>query len=496
MNTDEQAIRTKKLDAMRAAGIDPYPARLPDFPPQPIENIRETFDDRLGQECAVAGRIRLVRGHGKSIFVNVSDASGSFQLFVKEDQVGEASFQQWNAWVDIGDFVYARGTLMKTKTGEQTVLVTSWTLLSKTLRPLADKHHGLADTESRYRHRELDLIANPESLHIAKTRAMVVRCIRDFFERDGYIEVETPILQIIPGGTNARPFATHHSALDLDMYLRIAPELYLKRLVVGGMDKVFEIARCFRNEGISPQHNPEFTQVEAYEAYADYGVYMERVEVLMRELVLAVHGKESFSYHGDQIDVRASFPRVRFRDLVLEHAGVDIDAYGDVAELRAVASDHIAVAPEWGEGKILDELYKETARPKLVQPTFLIDHPVSLLPLAKRKADDPRYVESFQLVLGGGIELVKAFSELNDPIDQRQRFEEQEALREAGDDEAQHLDEAYLEALEYGLPPTAGLGLGIDRLVSILTDAPNLKEVILFPTMRPVHEEDNTEKTQ
>jgi lysyl-tRNA synthetase class 2 len=377
------------------------------------------------------------------------------------------------------------GTCFVTKRGEKSVEAKRWTLISKSLAGLPDKWHGLTDTELRYRKRYLDLVSNPEVRLIFRKRSLVVQTIREFFIERGFMEVETPILQAIAGGASARPFITHHNALDVDLYLRIAPELFLKRLIVGGYERVFELGRSFRNEGIDHSHNPEFTSVEAYQAYADYREHMTMTEDLLALIAERCCGSTAIEYDGMKFDLKGPYPRLAFRDAIKQYADLDIENYGDRAELaKAAEAKGVKVEPKDDRGAILDNLYKKTVRPNIVEPTFIIDHPTEILPLAKRKPGDGRYVESFQLVMARG-EYVKAFSELNDPLDQRARFEEQEKLRQGGDEEAQPMDEDFIEALSVGMPPTAGWGLGVDRLAAVFANAHSLKEVILFPTLRP-----------
>lgn len=516
MATSERADRIQRLAELRASGVEPYPSRTT----RTHTSARAlAMFDALAQEqvvVVIVGRIRALRGHGKSTFLTIEDASGRIQAYVKADAVGDAYARV--ALLDVGDFVEVEGTCFRTKTNEPTIAVSRFAILTKALEPLPEKWHGLTDTETRYRRRELDLIANPEVRAVVVRRAQIVDAIRSFFREREFVEVDTPILQPIPGGANARPFVTHHHALDEDLYLRIAPELYLKRLVVGGLERVFEFARCFRNEGIDRNHNPEFTQVEAYQAYADYRDSMELIEALFLSIATETLKGATVTFGGREIAITPPFPRRSFRDLVLEASGIDI-AQTDDDGLRNALNRLTPNSPSqysgrlaerdywefddrggvsvsnrdfdrWGRGKLLDELYKETARPKLVQPTFVIDHPVELSPLAKRRPEDPTTVERFQLVIAG-MEIVNAFSELNDPVDQRERFEAQQAAKTAGDEEAMVVDEDFLRALEVGMPPTAGLGLGIDRLVMLLTGSSNLKEVILFPTLRraPHHPE-------
>ena len=385
---------------------------------------------------------------------------------------------------DIGDFIEVTGTPFTTKSGQKSLHVTAVVLLCKALRPLPDKIHGLTDTEHRYRQRELDLLANAESMSVARSRAAMLRALRAGFEEAGFLEVETPVLQAIAGGATAKPFTTHHNALNLDLFLRVAPELYLKRLIIGGFERVYEVARCFRNEGISPQHNPEFTQIEFYAAYWDYTQMMSFCEQLLVQVVEKVRGTLQFEVDGKTIDFSAPLPRVRYVDAIRIATGLDV-LESDVKTLYTAAKKLGAdVAKNDGRGKLIDILWKTAVRPNVHRPTFIVDYPAELSPLAKRKADDPRVVEMFQLVISGA-EVIKAFTELNDPLDQAKRFAEQDALRKAGDEEAQGTDPLFVEALEYGMPPTAGAGIGIDRLAAILTGSHSLKEVILFPTLRP-----------
>jgi len=484
---EESAVRLERLHALVADGINPFPSASART--ATVAMTLGRFDELVasGEAVTLTGRLRSVRGHGGAAFADLEDGSGKIQIHCKQDVLGAARYELFSTRLDIGDFLQVTGKAFLTRRGEKSLEAADLQILTKSLHPLPDKWHGLSDTEIRYRKRYLDLLANPEVRQIFRQRSLIVQAIRDFFHREGFMEVETPILQPIAGGATARPFITHHNALDIDLYLRIAPELYLKRLIVGGFERVFEVARCFRNEGIDHSHNPEFTQVEFYQAYADYRDLMSLTERLLPEIVAkACGGKTSVTYEGHTVDFTAPYPRITFRDALLEYGGFDIEDYPDRAALAKLAESHgVPVETKDDRGSILDNLYKKFVRAKIINPTFVIDQPVEHSPLAKRRADDPRYVERFQLVLGAGVELVNAFSELNDPIDQRARFEEQEKLREKGDEEAQHLDEDFIEALSVGMPPTAGFGMGIDRLTAVLTGSHNLKEVILFPTLRP-----------
>jgi lysyl-tRNA synthetase class 2 len=408
------------------------------------------------------------------------------QLSFKKNILGDKHYNFFKNLIDLGDFIRVKGTLFTTKVGEKTLEVQSLKLLAKSLLPLPEKWHGLSDVEIRYRKRYLDLIANPEVRVIFKKRSLIIKTIREFLDKEGFIEVETPILQPIPGGAAARPFVTHHNALDIDLYLRIAPELYLKRLIVGGFEKVYEVARCFRNEGIDWAHNPEFTQVEFYQAYADYHDLMKLMEKFFVYLMKKINGGGTkIVYEKNEIDLAPPYERITFRDILMKFGNCDIEQYPDRESMAKKAQElGLEILPSDDRGKIMDEIFKKIVRPKITKPTFVINYPIELSPLAKKMVEDPRYVERFQLIVSG-VELTNAFSELNDPIDQRERFVAQQKMREAGDMEAMPIDEDFIEALEHGMPPTAGLGLGIDRLIALLTDSHNIKEVILFPTLKP-----------
>lgn len=484
---DEREVRLEKLKTISKSGIDAYPSSSKRT--HTALEIKESSKSLIKKNTAVtiAGRIKSLRGHGGSVFGHIEDCSGTFQFYCKSDELKKGDYELFSESIDVGDFIQVTGNVFTTKRGEDTILVKKWNLLSKTLRPLPEKWHGLQDIEARFRKRYLDLIANEEVKKVFETRAKIISSIRTFLDKNKFLEVDTPILQPIPGGANARPFITHHNALDMDLYLRIAPELYLKRLIVGGFERVYEISRCFRNEGIDWSHNPEFTQVEFYAAYMDYNEMMDLVEDMIISIVQSVHNQKSITYQGKEIKFKKPFKKIDFRKALIDSAKIDIEAYPTQKSIykKAIELGLKDIGPKDGRGKICDELYKEFVRPNIIEPTFVMDHPVELSPLSKKKPKDPKYVERFQLVLGGGLEMVNAFSELNDPIDQRDRFNEQQELSIAGDEEAQRIDEDFIEALEHGMPPTAGCGIGIDRLTSLLADQRNIKEVILFPTLRP-----------
>ncbi len=435
-------------------------------------------------EVRVAGRMMAKRIMGKAAFTHVQDMSGRIQLFLQREVLGEV-YEQFKTW-DVGDIVGARGTVFRTKTGELSLRVSELRLLVKSLRPLPEKWHGLTDTETRYRQRYVDLIMNPESRAVYQLRNQVIRLIRSFFDALGFLEVETPMLQPLAGGAAARPFITHYNALDCNFYLRIAPELYLKRLVVGGFEKVYEINRNFRNEGLSTRHNPEFTMLEFYQAYADYRDLMDLTETLIRDVVLAVKGGAALTYQGESFDFSRPFARLSVRDAILRYnSGFNPAKLDDVAYLREYArSQDIPAEKGWGAGKLQLELFEKTAEHRLQQPTFITEYPTEVSPLARRNERNPDITDRFELLIGGR-EIANGFSELNDAEDQAQRFRAQVQAKDAGDAEAMFYDEDYVRALEYGLPPTAGEGIGIDRLVMLLTDSASIRDVLLFPQMRP-----------
>ncbi len=432
----------------------------------------------------VAGRMTAFRSGGKVSFADLRDESGKIQLFLKLDTLGEDPYTQLKD-LDIGDFIGVNGSVFRTRRGEVSVRADGYTLLSKSLRPLPEKYHGLTDTETRYRKRYLDFVANPEVMDTFRKRADMISAMRGFLTDKGYLEVETPMMHAIPGGATARPFITHHNTYDRDLYLRVAPELYLKRLIVGGFHGVFEINRNFRNEGVDARHNPEFTMMELYVAYKDYLSLMDETEDLFVHMVEKTLGGTSFDYQGDTIEVKRPWKRLTLFDAIREYAGVDLEPLREDRDATAKLAKSVGCSVEdhMGYGKIVDAVMSEKVQPNLIQPTFLYDYPLEISPLAKRKRDDPGLTERFQGFIGR-LELCNAFSELNDPIDQRARFEDQLKQRERGDDEAQHLDEDYIEALEVGMPPTAGIGIGVDRLAMLLTDSASIRDVIIFPQLR------------
>ncbi len=478
--------RHEKLAALRAAGIDPFGGRFP------VTHWARPLADRLRDAgeaelrgfgpVSLAGRIVALRHHGKSCFAHLMDYTGRIQLYARADQLGEdyARFTD----LDRGDFIGVTGEMFRTRTGELTVAVKAFTFLAKSLRPLPEKWHGLRDVETRYRQRYVDLIVNEEVRTIFVLRARLVAAIRKFLDARGFLEVETPMMQPIPGGAMARPFKTHHNALGMDLYLRIAPELYLKRLVVGGLERVYEINRNFRNEGVSTQHNPEFTMLEFYQAYADYTDLMDLTEALFTELAQTARGTLRLTWGEHAIDLTPPWRRLGFFDGLTDAFGIRVTPQTDAVTLRHAASARgiqVADGPPW---KLWKEVFEQLVEPTLVQPTFVVDFPIELSPLAKRKRDNPALVDRFELFVGRR-ELANAYSELNDPVDQLARFREQGDLLARGDAEAHWLDEDYVRALEYGMPPAAGEGIGIDRLVMLFTGAPSIREVILFPHLRP-----------
>jgi lysyl-tRNA synthetase, class II len=487
----EEAQRRARLQKLREAGHNPYPS-CSERDLTTVEFLAQ-FDalEKSKEPKRLVGRVRAFRKHGGLTFMKIQDGAGSLQIVIMKDIVGEEQYAWLHQTTDVGDFVQVSGVPFVTKKGENSLQADEVKIISKALLPLPEKWHGLSDVEIRYRKRHLDLIANEHVRAIFKTRAKVLSTIRAYLDRHECMEVETPVLQAVPGGASARPFITHHNALDIDMYLRIAPELFLKRCVAGGYERVYEVARCFRNEGIDHAHNPEFTQVECYVAYMDYQELMVFVEKMVIEVIEACGlDAEKLAFKDMELNFKAPWQRMTFRDAVLKYAEIDIEEYEDRDMLAKVAMKKgVPVEKTDSLMSVLDNIYKHFVRPAIEQPTYIYDYPASITPLAKRKAEDPRYAEMFQLVFGKGEENIKAFSELNDPIDQEERFNEQTAAREAGDEEAQFGDDDFVEVLKNGMPPTAGFGIGIDRLVAMLTNSHSIKEVILFPTLRPEREE-------
>jgi len=480
---DLRKTRIKKLEAIRRALFNPYPEKT-----KRTHKIAEALKDfngmaRSKKEVILAGRIKSVRGHGGSAFFDVEDGSGRIQAFLRKDRAGERSYQFFLNNFDIGDFIEARGILFKTKKGEKTIEVADFKMLAKSLLPLPEKWHGLQDVEERFRKRYLDLLFNPEVKEKFEIRSKIIKEIRSFLDGEGFLEVETPVLQLIYGGAKAKPFKTHLNALDIDIYLRIALELYLKRLLVGGFEKVYEIGKCFRNEGVDRSHNPDFTMLEFYWAYSDYKELMKLTEKLFESVVKKVRGNLKIQYEDKKISFKAPFERIGFNLLLKKYTKINLKEINLAALKKTAQKLGVKVEKNMQKAEVADEIYKKYCLPKLLKPTFVINHPVGAFPLAKTNSEDISKLANFQLIVGGW-ELVNAFSELNDPLEQRKRFEEQEKFFKAGSEEAQRMDDDFLEALEYGMPPAAGFGMGIDRLVTLLTDSHSLREVILFPTMR------------
>lgn len=477
-------IRYDKLAELQQKGEDPFQITSYDVTANANE-IKENFEEWEGKEVSLAGRIMSRRDMGKANFIDILDATGRIQSYVRKDVIGDEEFAGFKKW-DIGDFIGIKGTVFRTKKGEISVRASEVTLLSKSLLPLPEKYHGLKDTDLRYRQRYVDLIVNPDVRESFVTRSLIIREIRQYLDNLGFLEVETPMLHTTAGGAAARPFITHHNTLDMELYLRIALELYLKRLIVGGFDKVYEIGRVFRNEGMDVRHNPEFTMLELYEAYTDYEGMMDLTESLMRHLVYKVNGSGKLIYKETELDFDQPFARVSMTDMVKDVTGVDFFSMNSLEEARAAADEkNVKYEPHHLKGDILNLFFEEFCEKTIVNPTFVKNHPVEISPLAKKQADNPDYTERFELFIMG-TEYGNAFSELNDPIDQRERFERQAELKAAGDDEANDIDEDFLTALEYGMPPTGGLGIGIDRLVMLLTDNASIRDVLLFPTMKPI----------
>ena len=476
-------VRRTKLAELQENGKDPFQIMKYDVTNHSIDILND-YDSFEGKKVSIAGRIMTKRVMGKASFINIRDLGGDIQIYVKRDDVGEEAYAEFKKY-DMGDIVGIEGEVFKTRTGEISVKAEKVVLLTKSLQILPEKFHGLKDTDTRYRQRYIDLIVNPEVRDTFIKRSQIIREIRNYLDSKGFMEVETPVLVTNAGGAAARPFNTHHNALDEDLHLRISLELYLKRLIVGGLERVYEIGRVFRNEGLSVRHNPEFTLLELYQAYTDYHGMMDLAEDLFRTVAQRVLGTTTITYDGVEIDLSKPFERLTMVDAIKKYANVDFDQIPDEASAKALAKEHnIEFEDRHKRGDIINLFFEEYVEEHLVQPTFIMDHPVDISPLASRKPDNPEYTERFELFITKR-EMANAFSELNDPMDQRKRFEAQEALRAAGDEEANQLDEDFITALEYGMPPMGGLGTGIDRLVMLLTENDSIKEVILFPQMKP-----------
>jgi len=485
---DQLQVRRDKMISLRESGFDPFGKRFERT--DLTKDIKDKYEvktkeelEELNQSVTIAGRIMTKRGKGKAGFAHIQDLAGQIQIYVRQDAVGEEQYNIFKT-VDLGDIVGLTGTIFKTKVGELSIKANEFTLLSKALRPLPEKFHGLKDVEQRYRQRYLDLITNEVSRETFIARSKIIQSMRRYLDGQGFLEVETPMLHAIAGGAAARPFITHHNALDTQFYMRIAIELHLKRLIVGGLEKVYEIGRVFRNEGISTRHNPEFTMMELYEAYADFNDIMELTENMIAFIAKEVYGTTSVQYGEYEVNLEPKWRRLHMVDAVKEHTGVDFWKKMSDEEAIQLAKEHnIEITEHMTYGHIVNEFFEQVVEEKLIQPTFIYGHPVEISPLAKKNDDDPRFTDRFELFIVGR-EHANAFTELNDPIDQRERFEAQLEEREQGNDEAHEMDEDFIEALEYGMPPTGGLGIGIDRLVMLLTNSPSIRDVLLFPLMR------------
>jgi lysyl-tRNA synthetase, class II len=485
---EQMRVRRDKLNEYQEKGLDPFGGKYTRT--HLSKELIEKYDqyskeelEELTDKVTIAGRLTTKRGKGKAGFAHLQDLSGQIQLYVRKDAIGEDAYEVFNS-TDLGDIVGVTGVMFKTKVGELSVKATEFHLLTKSLRPLPEKYHGLKDIEQRYRQRYLDLITNMDSRETFVLRSKIIQSMREYLNGQGFLEVETPMMHSIPGGASARPFITHHNALDIELYMRIAIELHLKRLIVGGLEKVYEIGRVFRNEGVSTRHNPEFTMIELYEAYADYHDIMALTENLVAHIAKEVLGSATVTYGDYEINLEPEWTRLHMVDAVKEKTGVDFWKQMSDEEARALAKEHgIEIRETMSFGHVVNEFFEQKVEETLIQPTFIYGHPVEISPLAKKNKEDDRFTDRFELFIVGR-EHANAFSELNDPIDQRERFEAQVKERDAGNDEAHLMDEDFLEAIEYGMPPTGGLGIGIDRLVMLLTNAPSIRDVLLFPQMR------------
>ncbi|PEV44997.1 lysine--tRNA ligase [Bacillus thuringiensis] len=489
---DQLLVRREKLHNLREQGIDPFGKRFErtNSTTDLVSLYGEFSKEELEEKeitVAIAGRIMTKRGKGKAGFAHIQDLHGQVQIYVRKDTVGDEEYELFTT-ADLGDLVGIEGKVFKTNVGELSVKATGFTLLTKSLRPLPDKYHGLKDVEQRYRQRYLDLITSMESRETFVTRSKIIREMRRYLDDNGYLEVETPMMHAIAGGASARPFTTHHNALDMELYMRIAIELHLKRLIVGGLEKVYEIGRVFRNEGVSTRHNPEFTMIELYEAYADYNDIMKLTENMVAHIAKKVLGTTTIQYGDYEINLEPEWTRLHMVDAIKQHSGADFWNPMSVEEARELAKEHnVEIKDTMEVGHIINEFFEQKVEDKLIQPTFIYGHPVEISPLAKKNDQDPRFTDRFELFIVAR-EHANAFTELNDPIDQKERFEAQLKEREQGNDEAHMMDDDYIEALEYGMPPTGGLGIGIDRVVMLLTNAPSIRDVLLFPAMR--HKQD------
>ncbi|WP_335872127.1 lysine--tRNA ligase [Bacillus sp. 2205SS5-2] len=485
---DQLRVRRDKMESMQAKGVDPFGKRFDRT--HIAEEVKSQFDtfskeelEDKKEEVTIAGRIMTKRGKGKAGFAHIQDISGQIQLYIRKDAIGDEQYDVFNT-ADLGDIVGVTGVVFKTKVGELSVKATHFELLAKSLRPLPEKYHGLKDVEQRYRQRYLDLIMNQESKETFIARSRIIQSMRRYLDDQGYLEVETPMMHSIAGGASARPFTTHHNALDMPLFMRIAIELHLKRLIVGGLEKVYEIGRVFRNEGVSTRHNPEFTMIELYEAYADYNDIMSLTENLVAHIAKEVTGSTTVQYGEYEVNLEPEWTRLHMVEAIKQETGVDFWRKMTDEEAKTLAKEHgVEIKETMSYGHIVNEFFEQKVEETLIQPTFIYGHPLEISPLAKKNAEDPRFTDRFELFIVTR-EHANAFTELNDPIDQRQRFEAQLVEREEGNDEAHMMDEDFVEALEYGMPPTGGLGIGIDRLVMLLTNSPSIRDVLLFPLMR------------
>ncbi|MDI6861322.1 MAG: lysine--tRNA ligase [Caldisericia bacterium] len=479
---EERDIRLQKLKELKEKGINPFEYRFDRT--HTANEVKKNFDELQNKLVKVSGRVISERLHGKASFITIRDFSGTIQIYLNINNLGESNYNFFKKYIDPGDFIGVSGTVFKTHTGEITINANNFTLLTKSLLPLPEKYHGIKDVEVRYRKRYLDLIANPQNIDIFIKRSEIIKKIRDYLNNLGFIEVETPMLQPIPGGATAKPFVTFHNALQENFYLRIAPELYLKRLIVGGFEKVYEINRNFRNEGISTIHNPEFTMLELYEAYSDYQDIMVLTENLISEVVLHVNGSHIIDYNGIKINFEPPWKRFSYKEIFEEKTNVPIEKFKDINfGLEYLKKENIELTKKPNFKNIVDEIFKEKVEKDLINPTIIYDFPIEMSPLAKKKRDNNGWVERFEVFVRG-MEIANAFSELNDPIDQKERFLEEIKEKDKGDEESHYFDADYIEALEYGMPPTGGLGIGIDRLTMIITNKDSIREVILFPQLK------------